>query len=292
MFGRDRTVASLPVHVPADDRDAAVALIDSWIGDAHHSIRDNLATMADPLGEPRGFEVVGFEVGRVHSWLCYGLHERAVEVGQTLHLTQYGLLTSIGEALEPSAARPTPKETPPPAGCSRSRGCPYSSPNADRRWGIDLKLRVKARPPDELNVLAATHLPVSELVGAIVAAGLTIDAVMEAGEPTPDILSTQVAPGSASSRHPVRLAVTARLHRRGQILSLRTRCATVDLELVAVVVLTPDHPLGGVRFLVGGRPHRRFCRHDRMIAYLHNPEDLLGLPLRGHSRTPARVSTR
>jgi SAM-dependent methyltransferase len=36
--------------------------------------------------------------------------------------------------------------------------------------------------------VGATHLPVSELVGAIVAAGLTIDAVVEAGEPTPDIL--------------------------------------------------------------------------------------------------------
>jgi hypothetical protein len=54
--------------------------------------------MAQPLGEPRGFEVVGLEAGRIHSWLCYGLHEQAIAVGHNLRLTPLGLLISPEQA--------------------------------------------------------------------------------------------------------------------------------------------------------------------------------------------------
>jgi hypothetical protein len=33
------------------------------------------------------------------------------------------------------------------------------------------------------------HRPLSDLVGAVVAAGLVLDAVVEFGEPTPDVLA-------------------------------------------------------------------------------------------------------
>jgi SAM-dependent methyltransferase len=37
--------------------------------------------------------------------------------------------------------------------------------------------------------VGATHLPLSDLVTAVAAAGLTIDSIIEAGEPTPDVLA-------------------------------------------------------------------------------------------------------
>lgn len=84
----------LAVHALVADLDAVVALVDGWSSDVSDPVRGNLAAKAEPVGEPRGFEVVGFEATRVHSWLCYGLHERAIAVGHDLRLTRLGLLTS------------------------------------------------------------------------------------------------------------------------------------------------------------------------------------------------------
>lgn len=65
-------VQILAAHVPAVDRDAVLALFHRRMPDRAHPVPLNLTAMAAPTGEPRGFEVVGFEAGRFHSWLCYG----------------------------------------------------------------------------------------------------------------------------------------------------------------------------------------------------------------------------
>ena len=52
--------------------------------------------------------------------------------------------------------------------------------------------RFEAWTPDGVRVrVGATHLPLGELLGVVIAAGLVVDAVVELGEPTPDILAIQ-----------------------------------------------------------------------------------------------------
>lgn len=52
----------------------------------------------------------------------------------------------------------------------------------DRRFGGWSPTGVRAR-------VGAVHLPLSDLTAAVTAAGLVLDAVIEAGEPTPDVLA-------------------------------------------------------------------------------------------------------
>ncbi|SNY48047.1 hypothetical protein [Paractinoplanes atraurantiacus] len=64
----------LAVSVPAADADVVAETIQEWIGDHPHPVLVNLARRAVPPEVPvLGFEVLGFDAGRFHSWLCYGL---------------------------------------------------------------------------------------------------------------------------------------------------------------------------------------------------------------------------
>jgi hypothetical protein len=88
-----------------------MALIDGWISDARDPIRNNLEAMPHPLREPRGFEAVGFDPGRIHSWLCCGVHEQAIAVGHNLHLTRVGLLATLEQAQAVAAIPNTDRDT-------------------------------------------------------------------------------------------------------------------------------------------------------------------------------------
>ncbi len=62
-----------------------------------------LSTLASPIGDPRGLEVLGLDFGRVHSWLCYDLHGEAVEAGHDLRLNRLGLPTVRQQAQDVAA---------------------------------------------------------------------------------------------------------------------------------------------------------------------------------------------
>ncbi|XVU28758.1 hypothetical protein ACQPZJ_17385 [Actinoplanes sp. CA-054009] len=82
----------LAVSVPAADADALAGMVEDWIGDYPHPLPVNLARrIPAPAGRPLGFEVLGFDAGRFHSWLCYGLRDQATSA-------QTGLLTSPAAA--------------------------------------------------------------------------------------------------------------------------------------------------------------------------------------------------
>lgn len=100
-------------QVATVDRDAVLARFQPWL--PFHPVPRNLTAMAAPVGEVRGFEVVGFEAGRLHSWLCYGLHEQAAtELG--IRPAGDGLLPGLAEARAVTAManddRGTPTGTP------------------------------------------------------------------------------------------------------------------------------------------------------------------------------------
>ncbi|GAA1638119.1 hypothetical protein [Actinoplanes couchii] len=64
----------LSMSVPADQAAALTELMTGWIGDRPHPMIGNLARGAPaPDGSELGFEVLGFEAGRFHTWLCYSL---------------------------------------------------------------------------------------------------------------------------------------------------------------------------------------------------------------------------
>lgn len=105
------------VHVPAMSVAAPAvpglaAMIENWIGDHPHPIQVNLAQPAPtPPGIIQGFEVLGFEHGRFHSWLCYGLLEEAVDkLG--IRADDHGLLATLLEARQVTGNRGTHDGTP------------------------------------------------------------------------------------------------------------------------------------------------------------------------------------
>jgi hypothetical protein len=99
----------LAAHLPAVDRDSVLTLFQPWL--PFHPVPRNLIAMAAPAGEPRGFEVVGFEDGRLHSWLCYGLHDQAAtELG--IRPGPVGLLASLDEARAVAAMANDDRDTP------------------------------------------------------------------------------------------------------------------------------------------------------------------------------------
>jgi hypothetical protein len=95
-----RTAHVLSMSVPASWAPELATMIEKWIGDLPHPIQMNLAQPTAALpGRICGFEVLGFESGRFHSWLCYRLDARAlgtlgIRPGDT------GLLTTLNDALQ------------------------------------------------------------------------------------------------------------------------------------------------------------------------------------------------
>jgi hypothetical protein len=91
-----RTAHVLSVSVAPAQVTELTALMQEWIGDVPHPVRLHLAEPAPtPPGTVLGFEVLGFDVGRFHSWLCHGTggyQEHGIRPGQA------GLLTTLHDA--------------------------------------------------------------------------------------------------------------------------------------------------------------------------------------------------
>jgi hypothetical protein len=74
------TAQPLAMSVPSPTAQDLAMLVEQWIGDVPHPILVNLASaLPPPTGTALGFEVLGFESGRFHTWLCYGLIDNAVQ---------------------------------------------------------------------------------------------------------------------------------------------------------------------------------------------------------------------
>jgi hypothetical protein len=93
------TAHVLSMSVPATTATELATMIEKWIGDLPHPIRLNLAQpTAAPPGTIHGFEVLGFDTGRFHSWLCYRLDTQALDkLG--IRPGNGGLLTTLNDAL-------------------------------------------------------------------------------------------------------------------------------------------------------------------------------------------------
>jgi hypothetical protein len=93
------TAHVLSMSVPANGATELATMIEKWIADVPHPIRINLAHLtAAPAGTIHGFEVLGFEAGRFHSWLCYRLDTQALDkLG--IRPGNAGLLTTLNDAL-------------------------------------------------------------------------------------------------------------------------------------------------------------------------------------------------
>jgi hypothetical protein len=91
-----------PVHilgmsVPGSDVAGLLALIERVFGHPH-PILDNLsAGVAPSAAGGLGFEVLGFDEGQFHSWLCYSLHrDAAAELG--VSPGEHGLISTLADA--------------------------------------------------------------------------------------------------------------------------------------------------------------------------------------------------
>jgi hypothetical protein len=86
------------LSVPTAHSADLLALMKQSIGDYPHPILTNLAKgAAPPAGQVLGFEVLGFDQGQFHTWLCYSLHEDAsTDLG--IVPNDRGLLSTLAEA--------------------------------------------------------------------------------------------------------------------------------------------------------------------------------------------------
>ncbi|MBB4752875.1 hypothetical protein [Actinoplanes lobatus] len=91
------SVHALAMSVPTAGVDELAALMRRWTSDEPHPILTNLALGASPAGTDLGFEVLGFEDGQFHSWICYGFHRDAArELG--VRPNERGLITTLADA--------------------------------------------------------------------------------------------------------------------------------------------------------------------------------------------------
>jgi hypothetical protein len=92
------TVHTLSVSVPAPDADDLITLLPERFGGHPHLIMANLALgAAPPAGRALGFEVLGFDEGRFHTWFCQSLHTgAAARLG--IVPNEHGLVGTLAEA--------------------------------------------------------------------------------------------------------------------------------------------------------------------------------------------------
>ncbi|GIG00752.1 hypothetical protein [Catellatospora citrea] len=105
----------LAVSIPAAAVLDLAAMIEKWIGVYPHPILSNLTQPHSPDGTVQGFEVLGFETGRFHSWLCYDLLGEAFDkLG--VRTNDHGLLDTLAQARQvadsANSSRGTPQGTP------------------------------------------------------------------------------------------------------------------------------------------------------------------------------------
>jgi hypothetical protein len=87
------------MSVPSAAAHEVAILIEQWIGGFRHPILVNLAkAMAPPTGTALGFEVLGFDSGRFHTWLCYGLIDNAAQE-LAVHPNELGLIATHADAV-------------------------------------------------------------------------------------------------------------------------------------------------------------------------------------------------
>ncbi|GHJ47699.1 hypothetical protein Cs7R123_50410 [Catellatospora sp. TT07R-123] len=85
----------LGMSVPESGAAELTVRTERWTG---HPIQVNLAQPSSPPpGTDHGFEVLGFEHGRFHSWLCYSLHHQAFD-RFGIRPNDRGLLATLAEA--------------------------------------------------------------------------------------------------------------------------------------------------------------------------------------------------
>lgn len=87
--GRAVIEAAVPADLAADLR----AELGEWT-----SVTGFLAVGGPPSLEPLGFELVGFESGRWHSWLCLGGLVEDVDLSTGVRPGAHGLIASEGDA--------------------------------------------------------------------------------------------------------------------------------------------------------------------------------------------------
>jgi hypothetical protein len=91
-------VLTLAMSVPAPDAAGLLATMRQRLGGHPHPILTNLVLgAAPPEGRILGFEVLGFDEGQFHSWLCYSLHrDAAASLG--VSPGEFGLLGTLAGA--------------------------------------------------------------------------------------------------------------------------------------------------------------------------------------------------
>ncbi|MEU8213174.1 hypothetical protein AB0B85_28700 [Micromonospora sp. NPDC049044] len=95
--------------------DVAV-MIEQWIGDVAHPISINVARACHrPAGTSLGFEILGFDMDRFRSWLCYGLIDTAIRE-PAIQPNEHGQLATLADAVRladlANRGRGTPNGTP------------------------------------------------------------------------------------------------------------------------------------------------------------------------------------
>ncbi|GAA2484274.1 hypothetical protein [Winogradskya humida] len=92
------TAHVLSMSVTAAQGTVLTALIEGWLGDLPHPIRLNLTRpAAAPPGAVLGFEVLGFDTGRFHSWLCHR-HDTTAYDELGIRPGKSGMLTTFSDA--------------------------------------------------------------------------------------------------------------------------------------------------------------------------------------------------
>lgn len=101
----------LSMSVPLDQAGALEELVVGWLGDLPSPLPVNLRRRAGPPGgRVLGFEVLGFEHGRFHTWLCYSYLERAAGLG--IHPNEHGLIGGLADATRLTGTINTDGSTP------------------------------------------------------------------------------------------------------------------------------------------------------------------------------------
>ncbi|WP_146169457.1 hypothetical protein [Actinoplanes italicus] len=91
-----------PVHIlgmslPGSDAAGLLTLIERVFGQPRPILENLSSGVAPSVAGGLGFEVLGFDEGQFHSWLCYSLHRDAVvELG--ISPGEHGLLGTLAEA--------------------------------------------------------------------------------------------------------------------------------------------------------------------------------------------------
>ncbi|WP_412538720.1 hypothetical protein R8Z50_23050 [Longispora sp. K20-0274] len=96
--GRETGARALSMNLAAPEAEVFLTASGGWGPEEFHPLWRRLTQpVAAPTGAVLGFEVVGFEAGRLHSWLCNSL-QRAARDSLGIAVNQVGLLETLEQA--------------------------------------------------------------------------------------------------------------------------------------------------------------------------------------------------